>query len=305
MKKVYKLGTRDSALALWQACFIRDLLQNYGIETELVHIKSEGEIDLVSPLYEIGVQGIFTKTLDAALLSGKIDIAVHSLKDVPTQVPEGIKLAAVPKRGPHLDLLIYKSTLPDDSKSRYTIATSSLRRRAQWLNRYPHHIPEPIRGNINSRLQKLQDHASWDATIMASAGIDRINLPVPNRVELDWMLPAPAQGALGVYVRNNDPEVSEYCSVLNDDATLQTTIAERQFLRTLMGGCTMPIAAHATIQNNCITIKGNVLTIDGNQRADICYTGKPDEPAQAVGERAAMQLMDSGGREILQALKSK
>lgn len=306
MKGVIKIGTRDSALALWQAEYIKSLVEEKGVKAELVHIKSEGEIDLVRPLYEIGVQGIFTKTLDSALLNGKIDIAVHSLKDVPTQVPEGLIFAATPKRGPHSDLLIYKNLPPDASAEMpYTVATSSLRRRAQWLNRYPHHVMEPIRGNINSRIQKLNTTAHWDATVMAAAGVDRIKLDIPNRITLDWMLPAPAQGALGIFCRNNDDAILELCTALNDTDTQKATLAERQFLRTLMGGCTMPIAAFAFIENEILHLQGNVLTTDGKQKAEIIWSAPSADEPQSVGEKAALQLLDQGGREILHILKSK
>ncbi|MFA6261426.1 MAG: hydroxymethylbilane synthase [Bacteroidia bacterium] len=306
MKGVIKIGTRDSALALWQAEYIKSLVEEKGEKAELVHIKSEGEIDLVRPLYEIGVQGIFTKTLDSALLNGKIDIAVHSLKDVPTQVPEGLIFAATPKRGPHADLLIYKNLAPDASAEiPYTVATSSLRRRAQWLNRYPHHVLEPIRGNINSRIQKLNTTMHWDATVMAAAGVDRIQLNIPNRITLDWMLPAPAQGALGIFCRNNDHAILELCSAMNDADTQKATLAERQFLRTLMGGCTMPIAAFAYIEKDTLHLHGNVLTIDGKQKAEIAVSAPASDEPQSVGEKAALQLLDQGGREILHILKSK
>lgn len=305
MKDVIKIGTRDSALALWQAEYIKSLVEEKGNKAELIHIKSEGEIDLVRPLYEIGVQGIFTKTLDSALLNGRIDIAVHSLKDVPTQVPEGLVFAATPKRGPHADLLIYKQLPTDASNIPYTVATGSLRRRAQWLNRYPQHVLEPIRGNINSRIQKLNNTAHWDATIMAEAGVNRIQLDIPNRLSLDWMLPAPAQGALGIFCRSNDSDVLELCTSLNDADTQNATLAERQFLRTLMGGCTMPIAAFAFIENDALHIQGNVLTIDGKQKAEITLSAPASEAPQTVGERAALQLLEKGGREILHILKSK
>src|ERR1043166_2504407 len=177
-----RIGTRESQLAIWQATQVKELLAQYDFESELVVIKSEGDIDLVTPLYEIGVQGIFTRSLDAALVSNKIDVAVHSLKDVPTQLPQGVSQAAVLKRGPVNDLLVFKNAETQKKYSsstirgsRFTIATSSIRRKAQWLNKYPGHIIHNLRGNVNTRLKKLQEE-DWDAAIFAQAGLERIGL---------------------------------------------------------------------------------------------------------------------------------
>ncbi len=297
-----KIGTRDSKLALWQAKYIQSLLEQAGHETELVLIKSEGELNLTSPLYELGVQGIFTKTLDLALLQGRIDIAVHSLKDVPTQVAKGLFHAATPKRGNHLDLLALKDNNTLDFSQHLTIASSSLRRQAQWLNKYPHHTFEPIRGNINSRLQKLMDTTHWSATIMAAAGTERIGLEVPHTQVLDWMLPAPSQGALGVFCREDDEQMKAVCAEFNDADTYQCTYAERMFLRTLMGGCTMPIAAFAHINGDQIHFKGNLLTINGKLKAEVELT-VPKAEAATLGQLAAEKVLELGGREILQQLK--
>lgn len=301
MKRTIKIGTRDSQLALWQAHFVQNEIESAGHQTELVFIKSEGEIDLVRPLYELGVQGIFTRTLDAALLDGRIDIAVHSLKDVPTQTAEGLYQAAVPARGNSRDLLITQKPFDPDFSKKLVIASSSLRRRAQWLNRYPHHQMEPIRGNINSRLGKLMSSEHWSGTIMAAAGIERIKLEIPHKIEVDWMLPAPAQGALGVYCRETDQEIIEICSALNHPETMVCVNAERLFLRTLMGGCTMPIAAHAYLDNDQLVITGNVLSVDGTKKAEVTLHTDVSEQA---GKLAAEQILTKGGREILEELRN-
>src|SRR5438045_3482329 len=169
MRKIIRIGTRESQLAVWQAEQVKKLLAENGFDAALVYIKSEGDIDLVTPLYEIGVQGIFTRSLDAALLNDRIDIAVHSMKDVPTQLPNGISQAAVLKRGPVNDLLVFKNAIVQEKYSTsgiqhsiFTVATSSIRRRAQWLNRFPGHNIENLRGNVNTRLRKLQEE-NWDA----------------------------------------------------------------------------------------------------------------------------------------------
>src|SRR5215467_2760172 len=207
MKKVLRIGTRDSQLAVWQATLVKDELAKHGIPSELVYIKSEGDIDLVTPLYEIGVQGIFTRSLDAALLNDRIDVAVHSLKDVPTQLPNGIVQIAVLPRGPVNDLLVFKNIATQEKyaagHARFTVATSSIRRKAQWLNRFPNSVIYNLRGNVNTRLRKLQDE-NWDAAIFAQAGLERIGLRPATSVVLDWMVPAPAQGAIVVVCRKED-----------------------------------------------------------------------------------------------------
>ena len=229
MKKIIRIGTRESQLAVWQAIQVKDLLGQHGFTAELIYIKSEGDIDLQTPLYEMGVQGIFTKSLDIALLNNKIDVAVHSMKDVPTQLAKGIAQAAVLKRASYKDLLVYKKKLAvdrwqlaDDSNSSFEaagiIATSSIRRKAQWLNRYPNHTIENLRGNVNTRLRKVEE-SNWDGAVFAAAGLERINLRPEKSVELDWMLPAPAQGAIMIVCRAGDDECLEGCDLLNDKAT--------------------------------------------------------------------------------------
>src|ERR1700761_4102999 len=177
MQKMIRIGTRESQLAVWQANQVKDLLEEQGFGAELVFIKSEGDIDLKTPLYEMGVQGIFTRSLDSALLAHTIDIAVHSMKDVPTQMAMGLSQAAVLKRGPVHDLLVYKGdgdflTRKDTPAN---IATSSIRRKAQWLHKYPRHLIYDIRGNVNTRLKKLAEER-WDGAIFAQAGLERIQL---------------------------------------------------------------------------------------------------------------------------------
>lgn len=303
MDKLIRIGSRDSNLALWQAKFIEKLLNQQGIKTELILVKSEGDINLTSPLYEMGVQGIFTKTLDSALLSNKIDIAVHSLKDVPTQLPKNLKIAAIPKRVNVKDVLVYKdATFKISEKAGITIATSSLRRKAQWLHKYPNHSIESIRGNINTRLEKLKSTLHWDAALFAAAGIDRIGLDVPNKIELDWMLPAPAQGALAVVCRENDLEVEVQCKTLNHHETAVCTGIERSFLRSLKGGCSIPIAALAIINKKNIRFNGNILSLDGVRKVEIEMEFDLGNYENA-GKAAANKLLENGGDKIAQELK--
>jgi len=308
MDKVIRIGTRESQLAVWQATQVQQLLAQYNFSSELVFIKSEGDIDLQTPLYEMGVQGIFTKSLDIALLNDKIDIAVHSMKDVPTQLARGIVEAAVLKRANYKDLLVlngtwFKTAAPLHfenlfaSHSPFTIATSSIRRKAQWLHRFPHHQIDNLRGNVNTRLRKVAE-SNWNGAIFAAAGLERIGLRPENAVELDWMLPAPAQGAIMVVCREGDDHCLDACENFNDSNTALCTKVERDFLRTLMGGCTTPISALATINEDNIHLKANLLSADGVKKLEIeetdgTFTGFD------LGVRAAKKIIEQGGKQII------
>jgi hydroxymethylbilane synthase len=298
MSKVLRIGTRESQLAVWQAELVKSLLSQNNIHSELVFIKSEGDIDLVTPLYEIGVQGIFTKTLDAALLSKRIDIAVHSMKDVPVQLAKGIEQAAVLKRASYKDILVYKSNADflNDPNSFATIATSSIRRKAQWLHRYPNHKIENLRGNVNTRLQKVKDN-NWNGAIFAAAGVERINVRPENSVDLTWMLPAPAQGAIMVVCNEDDNATKEACAALNDKATAICTKIERDFLKTLMGGCSTPISALAEIESDTVCFKGNIFSLDG---ATFIGTHKTVDlnNSDTLGVQAAKELLSKGAGKI-------
>src|SRR5215213_9848842 len=270
MSGILRIGTRDSQLAVWQATWVQNLLATSHIPTELVYIKSEGDIDIVTPLYALCVQGVFTKTLDAALLSNRIDIAVHSMKDVPTQLAQGIQQAAVLKRASYKDIFVYKHSADflNDVNSSATIATSSIRRIAQWLNRYPDHKVENLRGNVNTRLRKVQEH-DWNGAIFAAAGLERIDLRPKNSIDLDWMLPAPAQGAVMVVCREGDDFAFHSCQSFNDEETALCTAIERDFLSTLLGGCSTPISALAEVKGEEVHLKGNIVSPDGKQKVSI------------------------------------
>ena len=304
MDKVIRIGTRESQLALWQAHQVNDLLTAQGYRTELVPIKSEGDIDLVTPLYEIGVQGIFTKSLDLALLNNRIDIAVHSFKDVPTQLPKQIVHAAILKRGPVKDLLVYKTSTDFLEQPGYiaNIATSSVRRKAQWLRRYPQHQLHNLRGNVNTRLQKLAGE-NWDGAIFAVAGLERINIRPANSIDLDWMLPAPAQGAVVAVCREDDTFCREACAAFNDEETALATHIEREFLRTLMGGCTTPISAYAYIHNNTIHFSGELCSLDGTGFFSVSRE-VPAAQAHHLGQEAAEDIMAQGGAEIVAQIRN-
>ena len=302
MSRVIRIGTRESQLAVWQANTVRGLLADSGYTADLVYIKSDGDTDLKTPLYEIGVQGIFTKALDIALLNGEIDIAVHSMKDVPTIMAKGIVQAAVLPRASYKDILVPRSgTTFGHTDAPALIATSSIRRRAQWLNKYPNDNIENLRGNVNTRLRKVEE-SNWDGAIFAAAGLERINLRPDNAVELDWMLPAPAQGAIVVVCGAEDEYNLEACSNFHDTDTSLCAGIERDFLRALLGGCSTPISALATIADGYVTIEGNILSKDGRQKKEIIKKVAVSE-AVHIGRQAAEELLQNGGQEILDTIR--
>ena len=305
MPKVLRIGTRDSQLAVWQATLVQGLLKDAGVASELVYMKSEGDIDTVTPLYALGVTGIFTKTLDAALLSNRIDIAVHSMKDVPTQLAHGIQQAAVLKRGSQKDILVYKNDIGflNDYNSVATIATGSIRRVAQWLHRYPNHRTENLRGNVNTRLRKLEEN-EWNGAIFAAAGLERINLRPQNSIDLDWMLPAPSQGAIMVVCREDDKYALESSQSFNDEATALCTKIEKDFLRVLMGGCSTPISALAEINGDNLTFCGNICSPDGADLLEITLERKANV-SYNLGEEAARQLLaDAKAQELIETVRN-
>jgi hydroxymethylbilane synthase len=302
MNRSIRIGTRQSELATWQAQQVAALFEEHGYQSELVFVKSEGDIDLQTPLYEMGVQGIFTRTLDIALLNNRIDVAVHSMKDVPTQLPKGIQQAAVLRRASWKDLLVLRSdsSFMDDRYTTAVIATSSIRRRAQWLNKYPNHTLVNLRGNINTRLAKVQE-SEWHGAIFAAAGVDRINIRPENSIELDWMLPAPAQGAIMVVCRGEDDYISTACALFNDPETAICTKIERDFLRQLMGGCSTPIAGLCEIINGEAKFRGNILSADGSKKLTI-EKSMPFMNASGLGVEAGTEILDNGGKEIIAKL---
>lgn len=299
-KNSIKIGTRDSELALWQAHTVQKQINDLGVKTEIITIKSQGDLQLNKPLYELGITGIFTKTLDIAMLNGQIDIAVHSMKDVPTALPQGIIQSAVLERASEKDILVHKGDLHFLEKMG-TIATGSLRRQAQWLNKYPNHKIVDLRGNINSRMKKL-DESNWDGAIFASAGVHRINLKPEHFITLDWMTPAPAQGAMVVLTMANDDFCTEAVRELNHLETDICTYIERQFLRTLEGGCTAPIGAICKIIEDDIYFSGNLLSIDGTQKIAIERT-VPLQQWKKLGFELATEILHSGGLQLMSSIK--
>lgn len=303
-EKTIRIGTRDSQLALWQAHTVQKQLQDLGYKTEIIAVKSDGDIILDKPLYELGITGIFTKTLDIAMINGQVDIAVHSMKDVPTALPKEIVQAAVLERANVLDILVYNGNL-DFLDREATIATGSLRRQAQWWNKYPKHTVVDLRGNVNTRMQKLKDN-NWNGAVFAAAGLERINLKPDNFINLDWMIPAPAQGAMVVVAMENDTFTIDAVSQLNDIETEICTYIERQFLKTLEGGCTAPIGALARYneEEDAIDFKGVLLSIDGKQKLEIDKKVDISE-WKKLGFNSAQEILQNGGTELMAKIKNE
>ncbi len=300
--KPIRIGTRKSILALYQASEVQQKLHLLGITTEIIEITTDGDIDLATPLYEMNIQGIFTKSLDNALLQNRIDIAVHSCKDIPTKLAKGLSLNAVLERNTPWDCLVLpsKKVSIDFTKS-CIIGTSSLRRKLQWVNRFPHHTIENLRGNIQTRLKKL-DQVDWQGAIFAQTALERLKISSHHYTTLDWMLPSPAQGAIGVVCRQNDPATLEICRSINHTYTNFCISVERNFLAALLGGCTVPIAAHATINQEQLFFKGNILSLDAKQKCEVEMSFDLDNIMEA-GVLAAKEILERGGKAIIKTFR--
>ncbi len=297
-----RIGTRESALAVFQAKDVQRRLSALGVQTEIIEITSDGDVDLVTPLYEMGIQGIFTKSLDIALLQNRIDIAVHSTKDVPTKQAKGLALSAMLERAIVYDCLVLparKSSI--DLSISGIIGTSSLRRKLQWLHRHPNHSTENLRGNIQTRLKKL-DQSEWHGAIFAQAALERLEIASHQRITLDWMLPSPAQGAIGIVCREDDQRTQEICKAINHNDTNVCVTAERDFLAALHGGCSVPIAAHAQLREDRLFFEGNIMSLDAKQKIEVEMSFNVDQANQA-GEMAAKEIRKRGADEIIKTFR--
>jgi hydroxymethylbilane synthase len=302
MSRPLRLGTRGSPLALWQAEHVAALLGPLAAPrlVELVRIETEGDRVRDRPLSQIGGDGLFTKEIQNALLDGRADVAVHSLKDLPTAAVEGLTLAAVPARGPVGDVFVSRRHLRfDDLPMGATVGTSSLRRRSQLLHRRPDLKIEDLRGNVETRLRKL-DEQGWDGIILAEAGLMRLGLEghITEILDRAWMLPAVGQGALGLECRSDDTETQTLLAPLNDAATRAAVLAERAFLRGLGGGCLVPIGALGEVRDGMLTLRGCVLSVDGSDRIEGVNSG-PAMAAENVGRALATVLLGQGAAELL------
>ena len=288
---------------MWQAELVQKKLTEKNIPTEIIPITSEGDLNLKQPIYRLGITGVFTRSLDIALLNDKIDIAVHSLKDVPTLLPEGIELRAFTKRGNPNDILVYKSDEIFEKEKR-TIATGSLRRTSFWLNKFPQDSVVDLRGNVQLRIQKLTD-ADWDGAIFAYAGLDRSKIlnELSNKglkyQILDWMIPAPSQGIVGITSKSE----FEMPDISDENSKIAATI-ERQFLNVLEGGCTAPIGAFAEVSGEEIRFKGAVLSLNGQKMISVeeNFTGSEFENK---GKNLAEKCLEKGAGELIKEIKSQ
>jgi len=296
MSTTLRIGTRDSALALWQAEKVKCALEESGTACEIVPIKSEGDLNLTTPIYQMGLTGVFTKTLDAALLSNHIDLAVHSHKDVPTLLAEGLTLSAILKRANPQDVLV-KGSGTDSN----TIATGSLRRKAQWLNRYPKDQVIGLRGNVQTRLNKVAEQPIIGG-IFAAAGLERLGLDALQIEPLPWMIPAPAQGAIAVATRMYDEKAIAVCKSLNDEDTTLAVTIEREFLRRLEGGCSSPIGAYAYLENGVLYFKGGLFSLDGS-KAVVVERRLPQDEALEHIDSLVNEVLENGGSAILKSIR--
>lgn len=298
-----QIGTRDSELATWQARRVADLLKSSGVETNIVFVKSEGDLDLTTPLPDMGGKGVFTKALDEALINGTIDLAVHSYKDLPTENPLPLWVSAVLERDDPRDALVAPDGVEflDDETVKAVIATSSNRRRAQWLHRYPHHKISNIRGNVNTRLKKVHKNA-WQGAIFAAAGLKRINLEHHISAYLDWMVPAPAQGAIAVMIREDDDTLKKITRPLNHYETDLCTKIERDLLNEMEAGCSAPVGAYAIIQKKMVHLNAVALSIDGTLQYDIKMSSLIHE-ADDLGRKAGRDLLNKGADQLVEDLR--
>lgn len=298
-----RIGTRGSPLALWQAHHIAELLRRLAASraVELVEIETSGDRIRDLALTQIGGDGVFTKEIQRALLAGSVDVAVHSLKDLPTTPIEGLTLAAVPERGPVGDtFLSRKHRRFDDLPQGAVVGTSSLRRRSQALYRRPDLNLVNLRGNVETRLRKL-DEQNLDAIILAEAGLQRLGLgaAITELLDPQWMLPAVGQGALGLECRADDAVTLGLLERLNDGPTRQAVLAERAMLRGLGGGCLVPVGVCSRLEGDRLLLRGAVLAPDGKERIAAEHSGAMKE-AEAVGQQLAEMLLASGAKELLQ-----
>jgi hydroxymethylbilane synthase len=300
-KKKIVIGSRGSKLALWQTNHIADKLRShFDIDIEIRVIKTQGDKILDSPLAKIGDKGLFVKEIENALTAGEVDLAVHSMKDVPTALPDGLIISAMTVRADPRDVLISKNNIRlADLPAGAVIATSSLRRQAQLLHLRPDFKMADVRGNLDTRLAKMKE-GHFDAMVLAAAGIDRLGYSdvITERIPSDSILSAVGQGSIGIETRENDTETLEYISVLNHADTFAAITAERSLLAQLEGGCQIPIGSLGRIIDNELRLEGVVASLDGNSVFRDFLVGDPAD-AKAIGYHLAVKLSDAGADAIL------
>lgn len=303
MSKPLRIATRKSPLAVWQAEEVQRQLAKHRITSELVPMSTRGDEILETPLAKIGGKGLFIKELQRAMLDGRADLAVHSMKDVPADFPEGLHLSVILPRDNPTDAFVSNdyNTL-DDLPEGARVGTCSLRRQSQLLEKYPHLRMLDLRGNVNTRLQKL-DRGDFEAIILASAGLIRLQMPDRIRCELapETLLPACAQGAIGVECSSADTRVNELLSPLHDNHTATRVTCERSLNAKLGGSCQTPIAAYSTLNNNQLYLRGLVAMPDGSKVVRAEMTDTPDNAAE-LGNAVAEKLLATGADEIVRYL---
>ncbi|TKG96016.1 hydroxymethylbilane synthase [Puteibacter caeruleilacunae] len=301
------IGTRGSQLAMYQANIVRETLLNTfpSIKTEIKIIKTKGDKILDVALSKIGDKGLFTKELEVAMLNNEIDLAVHSLKDLPTQLPEGFSVSAILKRGNFRDALVSRDGLKlCELTSQHKIATSSLRRIANLRNYNPEFQIIDIRGNVNTRLKKMED-GYCDAMVMAAAGLERLGLDhyITEILDPVEFIPAVAQGAIAVETLTNNSKLNELLSNISDSLTESQVTAERAFMKKLEGGCQVPVGAYTSVNGKELILTGFVSSTDASEFLKDSIVGSTEE-AQALGERLAIKLINQGANDILNAIRA-
>lgn len=303
MEKIIKIWTRDSKLAIWQAEFVKNELEKIGQKSEIVFVKSEWDHNTTTPLYEMWIEWVFTRTLDIALLEGKIDIAVHSLKDVPTKLPKWIILAWIPKRWDYKDILIYKWDNDFEEEKNYIIWTSSLRRKAFLLNKFPEFKTENLRWNIEKRLEKIEKNTHWKWWIFAKTAIQRLWLEIKNSIDLNFMLPAPAQWALWIACLEKNKEIIKICKKINHKKTEICVKIERKFLSLLEWGCSMPIWTLAEIKNEKIFFSWTFLSVDWKEKYEV-FIEEKIENYEKIAQKAYEKLIENkNAKKLIQDFK--
>ena len=307
MKKLIKIGTRGSQLALYQAEKVKTTLENLfpELQVELKIIKTKGDKILDVALSKIGDKGLFTKEIENALLDRTVDLAVHSLKDLPTTLPEGLKLGAVLERGEFRDALVSKNGKKlSELAAGDVVATSSLRRQAGLMKMNNQLVIKDIRGNVNSRLQKMED-GYCDAMIMAAAGLQRLGLEryITEIIDPEIIVPAVSQGAIAIETRLDDLEIDLLMQKINHDETWNAIIAERAFLAHLQGGCQVPLGCFSKIENERLTLSGFVASVDGTKFINETISGAINQGA-ILGVEMAEKMLEKGALVILNQIKS-
>ncbi len=305
MKVAIKIGTRGSNLALWQANWVKSALMEHhlGLSAEVIPIKTTGDKVLDVPLSRVGGSGLFIKEIETVLANGRIDLAVHSMKDMPAQLHTGLCIGAVPHREIANDALVSKNRIPlSGLPLGAQIGTSSLRRASQLLHLRPDFRILPLRGNLETRIKKLSA-GELDAVVLAAAGMKRLNLEndITETIDINTLIPAVGQGALCVEIRTNDPDIQEIVSVLDHPESRAVITCERAFLARLEGGCQVPLAAYAGIRDKTLTISGMVAELDGSTLYKETLLGPALDPA-SIGTALADKLIRMGAKEILTKL---